>query len=119
MTAPLRTIVVGLEHYHVTGWVETLVLFPEQVEIVARYDPDPARANAVRPRFIDPNLPDRFPDSFRATPFSPDLARLIEIAVVDERWRCGGAGDRPVLRGEAMARGNVILEPQRARGQAG
>ena len=27
MSHPLRTVVVGLEHYHVTGWVEGLVSF--------------------------------------------------------------------------------------------
>ena len=37
MTQPLRTVVIGLDHYHVTGWVETLGLFPEQIEIVGRY----------------------------------------------------------------------------------
>ncbi|MEZ4498944.1 MAG: hypothetical protein R2839_02545 [Thermomicrobiales bacterium] len=33
----MRTVVVGLNHYHVTGWVESLAGFPEQIEIVGRY----------------------------------------------------------------------------------
>lgn len=87
MTSPLRTVVIGLEHYHVTGWVETLGLFPERIEIVGRFDPDASRANAMRPVFIDPSLPDRFPAWFMAAPFFSDLDRLIretrpQLAVV-------------------------------------
>ena len=87
MTRPLRTIVAGLEHYHVTGWVETLGLFPDQIEIVGRYDPDPARAASDRPTFADPNLPQRFPHWFQDVPFWSDLDALIreirpELAMV-------------------------------------
>jgi predicted dehydrogenase len=78
MSTPLRTVVVGLEHFHVTGWLETLGLFPEQIEIMGRYDPDPARVDAARPTYVDPNLPQRFPDSFLATPFFSDIDRLIQ-----------------------------------------
>jgi UDP-N-acetyl-2-amino-2-deoxyglucuronate dehydrogenase len=77
MTSPLRTVVVGLEHYHVTGWVETLGLFPEQIEIVARYDADVMRAEARRPIFVDPNLPQQFPESFLATPLFTNIEELI------------------------------------------
>ena len=48
-----RAAVVGLDHYHVAGWVETLELFPEQIEIVALYDPDPERGRTLRPRWSD------------------------------------------------------------------
>ncbi len=87
MTQPLRTIVVGLEHYHVTGWVETLGLFPHQIEIVGRYDPDHARANRDRPDFTDPGLPQAFPAWFRETPFFSDVDELLretrpELAMV-------------------------------------
>ena len=37
----LRVGVVGLAQYHVTGWVETLEGFPDELEIVALHDPDP------------------------------------------------------------------------------
>jgi UDP-N-acetyl-2-amino-2-deoxyglucuronate dehydrogenase len=76
MTKPLRTIVVGLDHYHVTGWVETLALFDNQLEIVGRYDPDPARETLDRPSFSDPNLPQAFPAWFTDVPFSADLEAL-------------------------------------------
>ena len=87
MTSPLRTVVLGLEHYHVTGWIETLGQFPDRIELVGRYDPDPARSEWLRPTFVDPNLPDRFSDSFLSVPCYSDLAELIretspELAVV-------------------------------------
>lgn len=87
MSHPLRAIVVGLNHYHVTGWVETLGLFPAQIEIVGRYDPDPSRADASRPEFVDPNLPQQFADWFGDIPFSSNLEALVsetgaELAIV-------------------------------------
>jgi predicted dehydrogenase len=87
MSSTLRTVVDGLDHYHVTGWVETLGLFPEQIEIVGRYDPDPALAESMKPAFVDPNLPHRFSDTFLAVPYYSDLASLVretrpQLAVV-------------------------------------
>jgi len=87
MTNALRTVVIGLDHYHVTGWVETLGLFPERIELVGRYDPDPASARSPRPRFVDPGLTQQFPPAFGAVPFFADLDALIrevrpELAVV-------------------------------------
>ncbi len=87
MSERLRTVVIGLEHYHVTGWVETLGLFPERIEIVGRYDPNPARAERPSPEFVDPGLPRRFPESFGAAPFFSNLTDLIretrpELALV-------------------------------------
>jgi predicted dehydrogenase len=76
MNQPLRAIVVGLEHYHVTGWVDTLGLFPDQFEVVGRYDPDPSRADRDRPSFADPHLPQEFPGWFREVAFSTDLESL-------------------------------------------
>jgi predicted dehydrogenase len=74
---PLRVLVAGLDHYHVTGWVETLGLFPDELEIVALYDPDAANGAALRPRFVDPSLPVALPLRFRDLPFSTDLDRLL------------------------------------------
>ena len=76
MSQPLRAIVVGLDHYHVTGWVETLGLFSEQIEVVGRYDPNPGREQKDRPAFSDPSLPRAFPAWFQNVPFSTDLASL-------------------------------------------
>ena len=51
----LRVGVVGLAHYHVTGWVETLEGFADELEIVALYDADPERganAGSATPRSV-------------------------------------------------------------------
>ena len=45
---PARRI-IGLNHYHVTGWVKSLELFRDRLEIVALYDPDPARGATLAP----------------------------------------------------------------------
>jgi predicted dehydrogenase len=73
----LRAVVVGIDHYHVTGWVETLELLPDDLEIVALFDPDPALRKTLAPRFVDPSLPDRLGDAYRDLPFEYDLATLI------------------------------------------
>ena len=78
MSAVTRTVVIGLEHYHVTGWVETLGLFPERIEVVGRFDPNPPREDRERPMFIDPSLPQQFSNDFLQVPFYSDLRRLIE-----------------------------------------
>ena len=52
----LRVGVVGLAHYHVTGWVETLEGFPDELEIVALHDPDPERGRTLAPLHHDPSL---------------------------------------------------------------
>ena len=52
----LRVGVVGLAHYHVTGWVETLEGFADELEIVALYDPDPERGRTLAPPHHDPSL---------------------------------------------------------------
>lgn len=77
MSGPLRTVVIGLNHYHVTGWVETLGLFPDEVEIVGRYDPDPGRSRLDRPTFADPSLPQAFPGWFQNVPFWTDLPAML------------------------------------------
>jgi predicted dehydrogenase len=73
-----RAVVVGLDHYHVTGWVETLRLFPDDIEIVALFDPDASRGDALAPRFFDPALPSTLPPEFAALPFETDLDVLID-----------------------------------------
>ena len=76
-TRRLRVGVVGLEHYHVTGWTETLEQFPDALEIVALYDPDAANGQRLEPRFVDPSLRRAMGDAHRALPFETDLGALI------------------------------------------
>ena len=80
---PLRVGVVGLDHYHVTGWVETLELFSDRLEIVALYDPDPAAGVRLAPRFVDPSLRPGIGERYRGLPVETDLAALIDRHVLD------------------------------------
>jgi predicted dehydrogenase len=72
-----RVGVVGLAHYHVTGWVETLEGFPDALEIVALYDPDPERGRTLAPVHHDPSLRPGLGEAYRTRPFEADLERLI------------------------------------------
>lgn len=69
--------VVGLNHYHVTGWVGSLGSLAERVEVVARFDPDPERADGRAPDHVDPSLARQFPGWFNELPFEADLDMLI------------------------------------------
>src|SRR4051812_11777744 len=85
-TAPprrLRVGVVGLDHYHVTGWVETLEGFPDDLEIVALYDPDPERGRALAPRHHDPSLRASLGDRYGSLPFETRLDDLIDRHALD------------------------------------
>ncbi len=73
----LRVGVVGLAHYHVTGWVETLEGFGDEVEIVALHDPDPERGRALAPVHHDPSLRPGLGERYRGLPFETDLDELI------------------------------------------
>jgi predicted dehydrogenase len=74
-----RLVVVGLEHYHITGWIETLEEFADQIEIVALYDPDPELGQRLAPLHHDPILADALPDRYRAVPFETDLEQLLAV----------------------------------------
>jgi UDP-N-acetyl-2-amino-2-deoxyglucuronate dehydrogenase len=74
---PLRVGVVGLAHYHVTGWVETIEGFPDELEIVALYDPDPERARTLAPSHHDPSLRAGLGEAYRAIPVETRLEDLI------------------------------------------
>jgi predicted dehydrogenase len=69
--------VIGLEHYHVTGWVESLEQFSDRIEIVALYDPDPALGERLAPSHHDPILSPALPPRYRELPFTTDLNALI------------------------------------------
>jgi predicted dehydrogenase len=79
----MRVGVVGLAHYHVTGWVETLEGFGDQVEIVALYDPDPERALTLAPRHHDPTLRASLGESYRHLPVETRLDELIARHALD------------------------------------
>jgi predicted dehydrogenase len=117
----MRLGVVGVDHFHTTGWVESLEHFADQVEIVALYDPNPEMAS-LRPKFVDPSLPRELPDRYRALPFYRDLDRLIAeqrldlalvtslpVAAPDAISKLAAAGvsmlaDKPVTRNAADCR---------------
>lgn len=85
--AKRRVAVIGLDHYHTTGWVESLALFPDELEIVAIYEPDRSLWQRMAPRYVDPHLSARLHDRHLDTPFVGELDALIdeyrpEIALV-------------------------------------
>jgi len=73
----LRLAVVGIDHYHTTGWVESLEQFADEVEIVALYDPDPAMGQTLAARFHDPSLSPALAPRYKSLPFYDDLEQLI------------------------------------------
>lgn len=79
----LRVGVVGLAHYHVTGWVETLEGFADELEIVALSDPDPERGRTLAPPHHDPSLRPGLGDRYRGVPFETGLDDLIERHELD------------------------------------
>jgi len=79
----LRVGVVGLAHYHVTGWVETLEAFSDELEIVALYDPDPERARTLAPTHHDPSLRPGLGERYRAIPVEDRLDALIRDHSLD------------------------------------
>lgn len=74
----MRLGVVGLAHYHVTGWVETLEGFADDLEIVALHDPDPERARTLAPPYHDPSLRGSLGERYRRLPVETRLADLID-----------------------------------------
>lgn len=73
-----RLAILGLNHYHVTGWAETLTHLPQTVEVVALYDPDSARRATLAPDFYDPSLPARLGDVYRDVPFYTDWESMLQ-----------------------------------------
>jgi predicted dehydrogenase len=72
-----RLAVIGLNHYHVTGWVESLEAWSDRIEIVALYDADPALGERLAPSHHDPILAKALPAWCRDLPFYTDLDTLI------------------------------------------
>jgi predicted dehydrogenase len=73
----MRLGVVGLAHYHVTGWVETIEGFADDLEIVALHDPDPERARTLAPPYHDPSLRTSLGERYRDVPVETRLDELI------------------------------------------
>lgn len=82
-TRPLRVGVVGLDHYHVTGWVETIEGFPDELEIVALYHPDPELARTLAPAHHDPSLRPGLGERYRGLPIETKLENLIGFHGLD------------------------------------
>jgi predicted dehydrogenase len=73
----MRLAVVGIDHFHTTGWIDSLEHYADQIEIVALYDPDPEIGRTLTPRFVDPTLSRALDPKYRKVPFYADLDRLI------------------------------------------
>jgi predicted dehydrogenase len=118
----LRLGVIGIDHYHSTGWVESLEQFSDEIEIVALYDPDPTIGQTLAPRFHDPLLNPALAPRYREVPFYDDLEALLgrerlDLALVTLQNRDAPAAierlaaasvhlliDKPAARGAAEAR---------------
>ncbi len=73
----MRLGVVGIDHFHTTGWVDSLEHYADQIEIVALYDADPEMGKTLRPRWADPGLRRELDSKYRSLPFYTDLDRMI------------------------------------------
>jgi len=118
----LRVGIVGLAHYHVTGWVETLEGFDDELDIVALHDPDPELGRTLTPPHHDPTLSASLATRYRDLPFETRVDDLIanhalDVALVtlpnaaapEAIERLASAGihlliDKPAARSAAEAR---------------
>jgi predicted dehydrogenase len=115
----MRVGVVGLAHYHVTGWVETLEGFGEQLEIVALYDPDPERARTLAPPHHDPALPASLGEKYRSLPVETRLDELISRHALDIALVTLPNADAPAAIGALASAGiHLIVDKPAARSAA-
>lgn len=75
--SPIRLAIIGLNHYHVCGWADTLRNLKDVVEVVGIYDSDPGQVGVLQPQFQDPSLPQSLADEYKTLPFYSDLPELI------------------------------------------
>ena len=115
----LRVGVVGLAHYHVTGWVETLEGFPDELEIVALYDPDPERGRTLAPLHHDPSLRPALGDRYRGIPFETRLDDLIDRHDLDLALVTLPNADAPAAIARLAAAGIHLLVDKPAARSAG
>jgi hypothetical protein len=126
----MRLGVVGIDHFHTTGWIDSLEHFADRIEIVALYDPNPEMGETLRPNWADPGLRRQLDAKYRSLPFYTDLDQMIaehrlDIALVTslaarharcDRQGCPG-GNQPARRQAGDAhRGRM---PPRSRCRAG
>jgi predicted dehydrogenase len=78
-----RIGIVGVDHYHTTGWVDSLGLFADRLDVVALYDSNPAIGESLAPTYFDPHLSARLEDRYRDIPFTTDLDELIAYHGID------------------------------------
>jgi UDP-N-acetyl-2-amino-2-deoxyglucuronate dehydrogenase len=78
-----RVAIIGVDHYHTTGWVDSLGLFEDRLEVVALYDSDPAMGERLAPAYFDPHLSAKLDERFRDVPFTTDLDALIDGQGID------------------------------------
>lgn len=81
--APHRLIVVGLDHYHVTGWVESLEAFADEIDIVGLYEPDDGVRASLAPRHVDPSLARALAPRYRDLPLASSLPELLAATTPD------------------------------------
>ena len=81
--ARYRLGVIGIDHFHATGWVESIEQFSDQIEIVALYDRKPAIGETLAPVDHDPRLSPALSPAHRALPFYTDLDRLLAEQTID------------------------------------
>ena len=79
----LRLAVVGIDHFHATGWVESIEQFGDEIEIVGLYDRKPEVGRTLAPIDRDPRLSPALDSAHRALPFYTDLARLLAEQELD------------------------------------
>ena len=115
----LRVGVVGLAHYHVTGWVETLEGFPDDLDIVALYDPDPERGRTLAPLHHDPSLRPALGDRYRGIPFETRLDDLIDRHDLDLALVTLPNADAPAAIARLAAAGIHLLVDKPAARSAG
>ena len=112
----MRVGVVGLAHYHVTGWVETLEGFGEELEVVALYDPDPERAQTLAPPHHDPTLRASLGDRYRGVPVETRLDDLISRHALDIALVTLPNADAPAAIGALASAGiHMIIDKPAAR----
>jgi predicted dehydrogenase len=112
--------VIGLDHYHVTGWVESLEAFPDEIEIVALYEPDPEVRQSLRPRHVDPTLPTELDPRHRELPAFGELEELLAGEPIDLALVTLPNRDAPVAIERLAAAGiHMLVDKPAARSAAG
>ena len=105
----MRVGVVGLGHYHVTGWVETLEGVGDELEIVALYDPDPERAPDPRATAPRSTLRASLGEAYRGLPVETKLDELIARHALDIGVVTLPNADSPAAIGVLAAAGIHLL----------